>query len=68
MMSVAVKGGTSIETGTPKALFQTTLRVASNKGQYAVSGDGNRFLFGEPVDEGNAPVTMVLNWAAGLKR
>jgi hypothetical protein len=33
-----------------------------------VTGDGKRFLIGEPVGEGGKPVTMVLNWNAALKR
>jgi len=68
IMSVAVKGDTSIETSAPKALFRTSMRVDTSNSQYAVSRDGSRFLFGESIDEGSSSVTVVLNWAAGLKQ
>jgi len=33
-----------------------------------MTGDGKKFLFGEPINEGAEQITIVLNWAAGLKR
>jgi hypothetical protein len=37
--------------------------------QYSVTGDGKKFLFEEPITNGGAEqITVVLNWAAGLKR
>jgi hypothetical protein len=33
-----------------------------------VTADGKKFLFREPVGEATAPITVVLNWSAGLKR
>jgi hypothetical protein len=68
MMSVAVKGDTSIEASAPRELFRTGMRVDINNSQYAVSKDGMRFLFGEPLDAGSSSITVVLNWAAGLRR
>jgi Tol biopolymer transport system component len=68
MMSVAVQSNTSIETSAPKEMFRTSMQSDSSIAQYAVSGDGKRFLFGEPVETGNSPITVVLNWDAGLKR
>jgi hypothetical protein len=36
---------------------------------YAPSGDGRRFLITRPVDDTAAePITVVLNWEAGLKK
>jgi Tol biopolymer transport system component len=67
MMSVDVKGATTIDTSAPKALFQTSIRVDTNNLQYAVSSDGQRFLFGEPINVGSSPISVVLNWDAGLK-
>jgi hypothetical protein len=67
MMSVAVQGNTVTQTSAPKELFRTSMQVDSTINQYAVSGDGKRFLYGEPVDEGSRPITVVLNWYAGLK-
>jgi hypothetical protein len=35
---------------------------------YAPSGDGRRFLITRPMDEATAvPITVVLNWQAGIK-
>jgi serine/threonine protein kinase len=67
MMSVDVKGALSIETGVPRALFQTPFRADPNRNQFDGTGDGKRFIFGEPVGEANKPVTVVVNWTAGLK-
>jgi Tol biopolymer transport system component/DNA-binding winged helix-turn-helix (wHTH) protein len=64
VMSVDVKTTTEFETGAPKMLFQTPMK----QGQYCVTGDGKRFLIGEPVEEGSKPLTVVHNWTAGLKR
>jgi hypothetical protein len=68
MMSVDVKGGSSIETGVPRTLFQTPFLADPNRNQFGATGDGKRFIFGEPVGEANKPITVVLNWTAGLKQ
>lgn len=68
MMSVDVKGASSIETGVPRALFQTSFQADPNRNQFDVTGDGKRFIFGERVGENNKTITVVLNWTAGLKR
>jgi serine/threonine protein kinase len=68
LMAVSVKVGAAIETGIPRVLFQTRLTVNPRQDQYCVTGDGARFLFGEPVGEATNPVTVVLNWTAELKR
>jgi Tol biopolymer transport system component len=69
MMSVDVKGESSLATSSPRALFLTGLQVnATSPPQYVAAADGKRFLFGEAVGENNVPVTVVLNWTAGLKR
>jgi Tol biopolymer transport system component len=70
MMAAPVKvspDGQSLETATPVALFP--VRIAggplpgTNKQQYAVSSDGQRFLVNLAVDEGAAsPITLILNW------
>jgi eukaryotic-like serine/threonine-protein kinase len=67
-MVVEVKTGSKLQTGVPLLLFQTPARVDPVQSEYAVTGDGKMFLFREPVGEGTAPITVVLNWSAGLKR
>ena len=67
LMAVAVKGEASFEVGTPKVLFQT--RELVGRYRYAVTTDGQRFLVNTPLEEAStAPITVVLNWTAGLKR
>jgi hypothetical protein len=65
---VEVKGGATLEAGVPQVLFRTPVRVNPNQTEYVVTGDGQRFIFREPVGESVAPTTVVLNWAAELKR
>ncbi len=62
--------GSTLEPGTPVALFQTRMvgggSELSQGYQYDVSRDG-RFLINVTADEGNtSPITVILNWA-GLK-
>ena len=67
LMAVDVTVGATLETGAPRELFQTRLRVDPRQDQYCVTRDGQRFLFAEPV-ESSSVITVVVNWAAGLKR
>ena len=69
MMAVTVGPGPSF--GVPKALFHTdVLRgVQPYRTHYDVTRNGERFLIntqiGDPVPN---PITVVLNWTAGLKK
>ncbi len=73
LMAVTVKGETAPEIGSPVALFAPTIlggvqSVLGYRSQYDVAPDG-RFLIIVPVDEGaGSSMTVVLNWAAGLKK
>ena len=41
----------------------------ANWNHYVAAADGQRFLINNVVDDGNKqPITLVLNWASGLKR
>ena len=69
LMAVAVEAGPSF--GVPKALFQTrvTDTVNPRRMHYVPSRDGKRFLVNIPVgDPSPVPITIVLNWTAGLKK
>jgi Tol biopolymer transport system component len=67
MMAVEVKSGASFEAGIPQALFD--YRSSKIEGQYAVTGDGQRFLVAASTEETSlAPFTVVLNWTAEVKR
>ncbi len=71
MMSVpiTVRNGTP-EPGVPVPLFQTRIvhpRLALF--QYDVTADGQRFLVNSlPAEDAAAPLTLLVNWTAGLAR
>jgi hypothetical protein len=58
-----------LQAGIPKPLFQAQLVAGANwRNRYVVSADGQRFLTLAPVGETAAnPLTVVVNWPAGLK-
>ncbi|MDA2927887.1 hypothetical protein MYX78_11780 [Acidobacteria bacterium AH-259-G07] len=62
LMAVQIKAGTELEVGLPKVLFQTAVSVVPELDQYCVTGDGQRFLIIEPVEETAQPIHVVLNW------
>ena len=78
MMSVDVKtAGDSIAFTPPQALFDSgyiNLSHATNFLAYDVSADGQHFLIPRPAASAtgeaavDTPITVVLNWQAGLKR
>ena len=69
LMAAAVNGkGASFEVGAVKPLFEARF-VTGGRYQYAVSADGQRFLINTtPEQAASAPITVVLNWTAGLKK
>jgi serine/threonine protein kinase len=74
MMAVPVRSGSTLELGTPQALFESPSYLAGTvlsawRKQYDVTADGQRFLLNVLVSEPPpSPITVVLNWTAGLKR
>ena len=67
LVAVAVNLGDTFEFGTPQALFGTGLRFAPLykhwMNQYAVTRDGQRFLFNRQVPEGTpSAITAVIPW------
>ena len=77
MMAVSIQvaaEGRALSPGAPVALFPTRLATLntgiggySSRAQYAVAPDG-RFLLNVTVeDAAAAPITLVLNWTAGLE-
>ena len=68
LMAVPVGPGPSF--GVPKPLFQTHVPVGVNtlRANYAPANDGQRFLVNtQTADPAPNPITVVLNWTAGLK-
>jgi eukaryotic-like serine/threonine-protein kinase len=76
LMAVDVKTqGAMFEASAPHALFDMTgypfggLSPFSTTGAYAPSADGQKFLASvRPTVEVSNPLTIVLNWTAGLKK
>jgi eukaryotic-like serine/threonine-protein kinase len=69
LMAVSVGAGPSFDV--PKALFQTRVPVgvSSFRTHYVPSRDGRRFLVNSQTsDPPPNPITVVLNWTAGLKK
>jgi Tol biopolymer transport system component len=73
LMAVPVRGVSTLEFGAGVPLFEahtesgTTVNVGMVQ-QYAVAPDGQRFLLNLEPDSAASPITVVLNWAVGLKR
>jgi serine/threonine protein kinase/Tol biopolymer transport system component len=72
LMAAPVMGrGSTFESGTPVALFQTRIVGSGTQvnasSNYDVSADG-RFLINTVVDEGNAPITLLQNWQPERQR
>ena len=77
LMAVAVTAAGSIfEAGAPRELFDSGVVFPPHTttiNLYAVSNDGQRFLIPIPVSKypggiASSPITVVLNWRAGLKK
>ena len=73
LMAVEVKTASQFEAGVPKLLFQKPLALThgttGSGTHYGVSADGQRFLLNLPIQEAApSPITVVLNWTAGLKK
>jgi Tol biopolymer transport system component len=71
LMAVGVAQGLSgVRASTPRPLFGAPqLNTATARVQYAVSGNGERFLFNALVEESNPRgITVLMNWPAALNR
>jgi Tol biopolymer transport system component len=73
VLAVSVSTGSSFEAGTPRALFRIDVLgarvVLGPRSQYAVTPDGQRFLIQSTTETAsNAPITVVLDWTADLKK
>ena len=68
IMSVEFKGE-QLAPGNPKRLFQPDMTVVPGMDQYAVTGDGQRFLVLNPGKEEQDPsINIVTNWFEELKQ
>jgi hypothetical protein len=70
LMSVAIPGGNAFEYGAPKPLFDVRVPLTGNpyRSNYAVTADGQRFLVNTRIEGAPAPINVILNWTALLKK
>jgi hypothetical protein len=62
------KSGGNLEAGIPRALFEVPLQNEVIR-TFSVSADGQRFLLPLQVEnEGPMPITLLLNWTAGIQK
>jgi Tol biopolymer transport system component len=62
LMSATVERGSSLKIGIPRKLFDTALVPDPTINQYAVTGDGLKFLVLEPRKSPVESYSVVLNW------
>ena len=75
MMAVEVSASPVFQKGTPRELFAAAISGAPTPStHYDVRADGKKFVMLSPVAAANTgtvvspPITVVLNWQAGLKK
>jgi Tol biopolymer transport system component/tRNA A-37 threonylcarbamoyl transferase component Bud32 len=74
LMAVDVKAGATFEHGSPRELFKTRIRPGGPQAyalHYDVAPDGKRFLIitrPAAADVTSPPITVVMNWLAGVKK
>ncbi|MDQ3172256.1 MAG: hypothetical protein M3Q91_00920, partial [Acidobacteriota bacterium] len=71
LVAVEVKTDGTFEAGVPKPLFEIhgPIEVTTFAISYAAAGDGQRFLVRSVVEQASmTPITVVVNWAAEVKR
>lgn len=69
LMSVEVATNPSFKYEVPKALFPLPIVQAGTFDfRWDISADGKRLLVSTSADSASEPITVVLNWTAGLKK
>ena len=63
LMSVPVRLNGKVETGTPRALFDTGLHPNLSLDLYAATADGQKFLVLRPVERVSSPIAVITNWS-----
>jgi hypothetical protein len=60
--------GAKFEAGAPKPLFETRIANSADGRRFDVSKEGRFLIPIAAVQGASAPITVVVNWVAGLKR
>jgi Tol biopolymer transport system component len=67
LMAAPVQSVAPFQTGTPTPLFKVAVPDSPDP-QYDVSLDGKRFIVNQQISSREEPITVLLNWAAALKK
>jgi hypothetical protein len=67
VMSATVERGSPLKIGIPRKLFDTQLVPDPKINQYAVTGDGLKFLVLEPRKSPVESYSVILNWPATVE-
>jgi Tol biopolymer transport system component len=68
LVTVPVSTGVTFKAGLPETLFDAGLFPLTTRNRYLVTDDGKRFLTLSPISgESVRPISVVLNWQAGLE-
>lgn len=73
LMAVDIRDGSTLESGAPHPLFQTSIPPWGGPPEvptsaYAVTKDGRRFLINSTIEAATAPpITVVTHWQASLR-
>lgn len=59
--------GPSLQIGVPTPLFQMPATTQPGR-NYSVSGDGRFLVNVSNAEQTSTPITVILNWAEGLKK
>jgi dipeptidyl aminopeptidase/acylaminoacyl peptidase len=70
--AVPINTEPTLGVGTPRVLFGVPFTpggtgVPASRHQYDVAADGERFLLTVPPENSAVPITVVLNWTAGIR-
>jgi hypothetical protein len=70
MMAARVNGaGAAFDVGDVKPLFRLPTMSGNSNYQYAVTGDGQRFVIAALVEQSTAePVSVIVNWASAVRK
>jgi Tol biopolymer transport system component len=69
LMAVEIRTAGEFQAGIPQSLYSIRIQPGPARNKYAVSPDGQRFLFVAPLGrESMSPTTVVVNWFAELRR
>ena len=67
LMAAPVTGTAPFQTGTPTPLFKIAVPDTIDP-EYDVTPDGKRFLVNQQISSKEDPITVLVNWAATLKK